>query len=157
MAILDEIVERQLQHGLRSLEQMEAAWGRYSSRLVPHMQYLADLYFALGQYSECEAMCLRLLSVVTKNHGSNHPAVAAALQMLGEVCEMQNIPMEAERYYLWALEVRMQIKKSESELTEILTRLANLYRSSNNTFKTKVIEKKLMQIVYEHPTAVTAS
>jgi hypothetical protein len=144
----DDIVGRQIAHAQRSLDQMEQAWGRYSNRLVPHMQYLADLQFALGQYADAEAMCLRLLSVVTKNNGYNHPATAAALQMLGEVCEMQNLAAECERYYLYALEVRMKIKQSDEELTEILARLANLYRAGENRIKSNVIENKLMQIVY---------
>jgi hypothetical protein len=148
MITQDSIEERQIAYAQRSLDQMEQAWGRYNTRLIPHMQYLADLQFALRQYPEAEAMCLRLLSVVTKNHGYNHPAVASALQMIGEVCEMQNLPLESERYYLWALEVRMQINQCNEEFAEILARLANLYRAGENRLKSQVIENKLMQVVY---------
>lgn len=144
---VDAIVERQIAQAQRALEQMESAWGRYNRRLIPHMQYLADLLFALEQFNEAEALCLRLLSVVTKNYGYNHPAVADALQMLGEVCEMQSLPLESERYYLWALEVRMHIKISEDELKEILARLANLYRSEKHSLKSKAIEMRLSQVL----------
>jgi hypothetical protein len=153
---VDEIVERQITQAQRALDQMEVAWGRYNKRLIPHMQYLADLLFALEQYNDAEALCLRMLSVVTKNNGYDHPAVASALQMLGEVCEMQGLPIESERYYLWALEVRMRIKRNDDELKEILARLANLYRSEKHSLKSKAIEMRLSQVL-KNPANVQAA
>lgn len=147
MPVVDQIADRQINQAQRALEQMETAWGRYNRRLIPHMQYLADLLFALEQFNDAEALCLRLLSVVTKNHGYDHPAVARALQMMGEVCEMQSLPIESERYYLWALEVRMRIKGNDEELKEILARLANLYRSEKHALKSKAIETRLSQVM----------
>jgi hypothetical protein len=154
---VDEIVGRQINHSQRTLDQMEAAWGRYNKRLIPHMQSLADLLFALEQYNDAEAIYLRMLSVMTKNHGYNHPAVATALQMLGEVCEMQHLPIEAERYYLWALEVRMRIKRSDEELKEILARLANLYRSEKSSLKSKAIEMRLSEVLSKPATVQAAA
>lgn len=144
----DEVIERQLMHAERALEQMESAWGRYSKKLVPHMQYLSDLHFALGDYAQAEALGLRLLSVITKNEGYDHPDAAKALRMMGEVCEMENLPLEAERYYLWALEIHQRIADRGEDQKLLLARLANLYREHGNSFKSQVIETKLRHVVF---------
>jgi tetratricopeptide (TPR) repeat protein len=147
-AIRDEVTERQIAHAEKALEQMEGAWGRYSRKLIPHMQYLCDLHYALGDYAQAEAIGLRLLSVITKNDGYDSVDAARALQMMGEVCEMECLTVEAERYYLWALQIRLRLGHSDDDLKILLARLANLYRADGNRFKSRVIETKLRNVVF---------
>src|SRR5690242_2875107 len=106
----DEVTVRQIEAAQRSLDAMEKAWGMTHHRLIDPLQRLADLLFALGEYSEAEQVCWRLLSVATKSFGHSHPAVGSALQMIGEVCEVQGLQLEAERFYLWSLAIRERNK-----------------------------------------------
>lgn len=141
----DEVAVRQVTAAQFSLQKMQKAWGPGHSKLIAPLQNLADLQFALQQYAEAEQNCLRILSIATKNFGQDHGAVAAALQMIGEVCEVQDLYVEAERFYLWSFEILEKTKTDDDQLTNILSRLAHLYRTMRQPFKARIIEMRLVR------------
>lgn len=139
----DEITIRQLRSAETSLRKMEQAWGVNHIKLIAPLQNYADLLFALGNYAECEQICWRILSISTRSFGDDHVTVARALQLIGEVCEVQGLWLEAERFYLWSWNIRRNKQGADADLTEIMARLCHLYRSEQQAFKARVIELRL--------------
>lgn len=140
----DNVIQSQLNSARQSLAKMEKAWGRDHSKLLPVMQNLCDLLFALDRYEEAEQIAWRMLSVSTKNYGHDHKNVSDSLQSIGEICEVQGLALEAERFYLWALSIRDPHRKyMPGEVKTILARLAHLYRDTEQQFKARVIEQRL--------------
>lgn len=153
----DEVTKRQVELAQHSLEQLQKAWGRDHERLIGPLLKISDLLFAVGMYAEAEQYSLRLLSVATKNFGPDNHAVGSALQMIGEVCEVQDLHIEAERFYLWALSICEHGSARPGQLTELLARIANLYRTMKQPFKARIIEMKLVRALCSQPARKMAS
>ncbi len=144
---LDFVTASQIASGRKQLMQKECGWGLNSSKLLPHILNLADLYFALGDYVQAEQFYTRHLTISCKAYGNDHANIARCLQMVGEVCEVQGLYIEAEHYYLEALSIRERTRASESDRVCILSRLLILYRTNHEKLKAKVIEKRLRSCV----------
>ncbi len=141
----DQLAQSRIDLAKQAVRRTETAWGPTHKKLLAPLQNLGDLYFALGQYQEAEQVCDRLLSIATRNFTQDHPVVAGALKVLGEACEAQGLHIEAENFYLWSLAACQNNLDHESETSLILVRLLRLYRSSQETFKARIIEKRLVR------------
>lgn len=139
----DPIVARRIAASRRELARVETAWGPLSGKLLPALLNLADLYFAISDYHHAEQLYSRYLNIACKAHGHQHPNIAHALRLMGEVYEVQGLYREAEHYYLWALDVRQKAGNQQRDCADLLGRLIVFYRGLEEEFKARVIEKRL--------------
>jgi tetratricopeptide (TPR) repeat protein len=140
--IKDPVIARTIAAARRDLAGLEMAWGETSEKLLPSILQLADVYFALGQYSQAEVLYARYLGIAFRANGDQHPSIAIGLRLMGEVLEVQGLDDKAEHYYLWALNVAEKISINNKDTLDVLTRLLAFYRSMGNDLKSKVIERR---------------
>lgn len=131
----DEVTQQQLAANRRTLSQLERAWGKTHSKLLPALARLADLHFVLEDYGNAELLYWRTLSISCKGYGDHHPMVASSLKHIAEALHAQGRFDEAERLYLWSFRAK--------KTTDVVCRLTSLYREVEAPVKAKWMEDKL--------------
>jgi CHAT domain-containing protein/Tfp pilus assembly protein PilF len=107
----------------------------------------ADQHYKQGQYNEAILLVERVLQIIEKTLGQNHPYVAASLNNLGELYRIQGLYKDAETIFQRALTLCEQVLGLEHPNTATtLNNLAALYLNQGYFNKAEPLLQRVLAI-----------
>ena len=141
----------------RSLAAFKAAHADDQAVMVI-LTNLAKLYLAQGRPGDAELLLKNNLTVLDKDLGANHPAVASTRLILADVYSQQKRYAEAEAVYLQVLKVLEQTDgPNHPDVAKTLYEMAVMYRASGNIPQALAFSRRASTAVIAHSGAEIAS
>ena len=114
------------------------------------VKLLDDTAFVLhqaGKYSEAESLIQRILAIVEKSLGKNHPDVATRLNNLAVLYKQQSKYREAEPLYQRSLAIREKVLgKDHPDVAVSLNNLAGLYEEQGKYSEAEALYQRSLAI-----------
>ncbi|KAM3099751.1 tetratricopeptide repeat protein [Phormidesmis sp. 146-35] len=115
--------------------------------LATCLNWIAELYYAQGRYSEAEPLLARSLSIRKQQLGAMHPDVATSLSNLAVLYKSQGRYSEAEPLYIRSLSIQeQQLGAMHPDVARGLNNLAGLYDSQGRYSEAELLYVRSLSI-----------
>ena len=116
--------------------------------LATNLNYLANLYYSQGRYSEAEPLLVQALELRNRLLGEDHRNVATSLNNLALLYKSQGRYSEAEPLYLQALELyKRLLGEDHRNVATSLNNLALLYDSQGRYSEAEPLYLQALELI----------
>jgi tetratricopeptide (TPR) repeat protein len=146
---------------IQSLTEWIDGRGEGNVQLAQANSCIAGYLWSRGRLSEAESLCLRVLSVIDKQIGANHPVMLGTMHNLAIVYELQARYSDAETVYKRVLAGRTkQLGAEHPDTLGTMHNLALVYQTQGRFTDAeglyrRVLSARQKQLVAEHPVVLS--
>lgn len=143
----------------RAVETLQAGWPAHRF-FADAVNNLGEVYRALGDFRQTEALLVRSLQIREKTLGGEHPAIAQSLNNLAAFYNEQGNALQAESLHLRSLRIQEKVLGPEHPSVALsLTNLAVVYYGQENYVQAEALYLRSLRIREkvlggEHPEVV---